>query len=342
MRKASVVHLLGFLFIFRFKKFISASELIDIDNLDCLNSENIDLYNNEYLNDDSVGLETENWRLDLLETTDECSKKRPCLDDEPGRNKQRKLSKLSYSARVQRSKRLFNDLAQHFQAQRRIHESFVFSNYEILNWPDHINPRKTIWNMTEITEIREKMKDFVYEPFRFNPKGSILIKREECFETIRKVFLAQNPNEFQFDLKHCKISKWPRNVPKNKDLWDIFACNKIVSVANNLVFTPFTRNIKGKVRPKEYFILNSIPIVKFNTLKNQNEARDILFERYKLETGLTKKGINWSLIDRSQIHEKYDKVPFNHISIRWKKFYGNPEIMDNIHFKHPVEDTSEA
>ena len=73
-----------------------------------------------------------------------------------------------------------------------------------------------------------------------------------------------------------------------------------------------------------------------NVILNENctkkEMKAMISARFKEETGRNSM-IDWRLLDRSQIPEKYNNVPLNSATLANKLIFRNPEIIDSIHFK---------
>jgi hypothetical protein len=63
-----------------------------------------------------------------------------------------------------------------------------------------------------------------------------------------------------------------------------------------------------------------------------------MLERFRRETGQLKaKAVSWKLLDRSSIPSEYDEVKIGSDSMSRPKYFLNPEIVDNIHFKQYTE-----
>ena len=62
-------------------------------------------------------------------------------------------------------------------------------------------------------------------------------------------------------------------------------------------------------------------------------VKKLLHERFKVESGQSNaRKLDWQLLDKRCIPEKYHEVPLNFLTIQSPLIYQNREIIDNIHF----------
>jgi len=329
--------LIFFLIISEYYNSCFASEFDEDETLRSFSYEPIDAEIVNYFNEES--LVSDNW-----ETALETPKKRRRCENFEKRACRKRVYDKSIEARSGRKFKLMKELSTLFEAQRGDQETFVLRNYDIINWPSEVEMRKTIWSILDINMIRERMNDFIFLPRDQHIKNMIesrvtdisadlIIRRKETFESLKEVFLKQHPSEPCLNLNDYEIKNWPERVPIMKELWTTPACDRILNSMNCFVFVlmkkKMTRGQDGLI------ILDSIQNIQLDDTLSRNASHDMLLERFISETNQNKaKCIDWSLLDRSAIHEKYDQVPLNCFTTLWIKVYKNHEIIDNIHFKY--------
>ena len=68
-----------------------------------------------------------------------------------------------------------------------------------------------------------------------------------------------------------------------------------------------------------------------------NMIKELLLQRFRCETGDNNaESVQWDLLDTSMIPLKYSNIIINESTISEPRFFRNPEIVNNIHFIHPM------
>lgn len=154
-------------------------------------------------------------------------------------------------------------------------------------------------------------------------------------EKLKEIFRNQFPNS-NFDLRLYEIENWPSSVDLNNSYgWrrrDLVIINEGIpfyrfflrgtfanySSKRNRLTSKDTECLEGVQLKKEYF---------------KRKILRLLFERFKTESGHSNASkINWKLLDRSQVPEKYNNIMLNSMTVSNQLIFKNPEIIDNIHF----------
>lgn len=157
----------------------------------------------------------------------------------------------------------------------------------------------------------------------------------QVIRKLKEVFWSQFPSR-EFKLRAYDVVNWPPGIDSHESYnWrrdDLIRINERI---------PFYRFEKREAVPSEYYrktllhSLNEMECLK-NVILNENctkkEMMTIISARFKEETGQNSR-IDWHLVDRSQIPEKYNNVPLNGATFANKFIFRNPEIIDKIHFK---------
>jgi len=160
----------------------------------------------------------------------------------------------------------------------------------------------------------------------------LVAKRIETADALRAVFQIHRPCETCPNLSNYEILNWPNKVSKMMKRWSSFDCESIRVSLNKLAFIP--KKLEKTIRSNGLRCLELIPELVLNEKLNRPEILDMLLKRFRRESGrIEATFIQWSLLDRSAVPEKYNQVPLNCNTLGWKKIFQNPEIIDNIHFR---------
>ena len=265
-------------------------------------------------------------------------------DDEEGPPLKRRRGKhddARSNIKDERKYKIIRELDAILKCQRGENEKFSFRRYTILNWPENINPHKRFWTLSEIKVIKSRMGNYRFElkgkdktisqspnsPETLRYPNDLLVElQNETFEELQAACKLQNPSGDCSDLYVFDIENWLDGVPKLKVYWDESVCVRIRADMNKFIFVPDNNGGKGKM-------LGSITRHILDRNLSSDEVYLMLLERFKVEAQKPNaKSINWTRLDRSAIHKKFDHIPLNYETLRWVRVFQNHEIIDNIHF----------
>ena len=136
----------------------------------------------------------------------------------------------------------------------------------------------------------------------------------------------------RISLNDYHVENWPESVGFYKTYWSKADIKKINESIPLLKFHPKVMSL----HLTEELCLEKIKCL----VEAENDAsltyesfKKIVTERFKAECGhINGKYINWMLLNRRSIPEKYNEVPLNSRTIQSPLIYRNREILDNIHF----------
>ena len=160
-------------------------------------------------------------------------------------------------------------------------------------------------------------------------------KRRMLKMDLKKLFRSQNPNE-RLVYRNYEILNWPEGVGNIWDCWSKSGIEKIRENMHKYVF---------KKRPKPFSMTMEFGLEKLGAMDDildesmtYESTVKILLARYREETGESNAcRIRWNRVDRRDIPAKYDGIEFNTMAMKLKKFYKNPDIVNNIHFYKPID-----
>lgn len=146
---------------------------------------------------------------------------------------------------------------------------------------------------------------------------------------LKSLFYAQHPNE-KYSLRQFDIVNWPEGIDLLSKTWRKREMETIREMMQEFVF-----------KKRELAIIDNSDY-KREHVRRKTEVHDFLLKRYREESGDTMAiNINWNQLDRRNIPSKYDEFDVNCYTQSHKAFYGNPEIVYNVHF-YPLNDPEEA
>ena len=157
-------------------------------------------------------------------------------------------------------------------------------------------------------------------------------QREKLINSkLHEIFKVQHPT-IGYNLRNYFVENWPEDVDLMKDHWSKEELDKINEKLPILNF---------QLRDQYLTICMQFGFDKMKCLTEAeldfsltNDIVDkLLYLRFKVETeqpNATR--LNWKLLDRSSIPDKYNEVPLNFLTIQSPLIYRNREIIDNIHF----------
>ena len=159
---------------------------------------------------------------------------------------------------------------------------------------------------------------------------NICAKRKLLKMELRKLFESQHPDE-ELVYRNYEILNWPEGVG---NIWDYWSRSEIEKIRGNMDKFIF------KKRSKPFSMAMELGFDKLGNLDGilnksmtYKSTMKTLLARYRVETGdLNAPRIRWNKVDRRDIPAKYDGVEISKTAMTLKKFYKNPEIVNNIHF----------
>ena len=156
-------------------------------------------------------------------------------------------------------------------------------------------------------------------------------------QKLREVFHDQFPDR-NFCLRAYDIKNWPQGIDLHGSKpWNRNEFLQINERIPYMLFVPRKTVIKAEYSIKALrHGLREMECLTSATLRKdyfKDDMMEMISERFRRETGQPSEAkIDWRLLDRSQIPEKYNSVPLNSATVNNKLVYKNPEIIDNIHF----------
>ena len=173
-------------------------------------------------------------------------------------------------------------------------------------------------NLDSINEVRTKKI--------VNDQSSARDRSKQLKLELQELFNKQHPDQL-YNLKKFRILNWPLEVNLFKSYWTKKEMNIIRRKMNEFKFVPMPITYEAEMENE------------FGVVLEKHWTKIIVFlfilDRFRLETGDPDAAcVRWDLLDRSQIPSKYDRFEINHYTMRETRFFKNPEIVHNIHFKH--------
>ena len=163
---------------------------------------------------------------------------------------------------------------------------------------------------------------------------------------LREIFASQYPR-FDYSLRAYEIENWPPGIHSyDTEKWsksDLIQINEMIPYIR---FVPRKTFIEADYNIKKLrYSLRDMECLTSATLNYdylKPKMMKMIFERFRLETGRPfATRIDWDLLDRSQIPEKYNYVPLKSETVSNQLIYKNPEIINNIHFYRTSNNDSE-
>ena len=186
-------------------------------------------------------------------------------------------------------------------------------------------------------------------------------RQKEILTKLKQVCESQNP-QVDFRLNSFNVMNWPKDVYIHKRYWSKLDSKKIENALHLLKFVPKEDGNKLSIEAQSNMAqkpcltraqsdmaqkqcltktqsdLELMPCLIDAVLDETltlSKAYILLIKQFKGESGIPEAlYINWSLLDRSAVPEKYSQVPLNSLTILCPLIHQNREIIENIHFKH--------
>ena len=149
--------------------------------------------------------------------------------------------------------------------------------------------------------------------------------------TMRRIFDKQFPG-CVYSLRNFYIENWPEDVDLLKEHWT----NKELAEINGKMPSFIFRYRDEQMTLDRQFDLHKFTCLteaELDTSMSYKDVTNFIHERFRTESGpLEAIRVDWRLLDRSRIPDKYSQVPLNSFSIQCKLIQFNREIIENIHF----------
>ena len=180
-------------------------------------------------------------------------------------------------------------------------------------------------------EILDSLREFCtkeseninFDCYRYRDRGHVRDRSKKLKSELKELFCKQNPHK-RYNLRDYQIENWPSEVDLYKNSWTNQEMNIIKSKMSEFEFVPMPKTIEfGVVLEKDW---------------TRAKVFQLILDRFRHESGNPDANfVNWDLIDRSLIHSKYNRFEINHFTMNEPRFYKNPEIVPNIHFKRSLK-----
>ena len=194
-------------------------------------------------------------------------------------------------------------------------ETFRFSPLEIID--------EEIGDISKdyvVDDLQDSLEGQVKNALSFSPLGFTetrdyeSLNNNEDIETVKELFLNKETKTETADIEKI-FDEIPKVIPNVSEICKV---HEVKFVINAL------RSLNGNYR--DY------------SMTREDCFAEIL-GRFKRETGWRKgKTIDWSQLDRTKVPAKYDEIEINAIMMTKSKYFRNPEITNNIHFKPYTEE----
>ena len=170
----------------------------------------------------------------------------------------------------------------------------------------------------------------------FNEHDSRPERESRIRKRLRGIFQLQFPRT-KYSLRHLYIENWPEDVNLYKEHWSKEELDKINERMHLYKFhardTPMTLN-----RQLNLHKMKCLTEADLDTSIRYDAVMQMVKKRFKIESGLPEAvRVDWRLLDRSRLPEKYHQVPLSSFSIKSSLILFNREIIENIHFR-PVSE----
>ena len=170
----------------------------------------------------------------------------------------------------------------------------------------------------------------------FNDHDSRRKRESRIRKRLREIFQLQFPKT-KYSLRHLYIENGPEDVNLYKEHWSKEELDKINERMHLFKFharnEPMTLNRQLNLDKMKY-----LTEAKSDTSIRYDAVMQMVKKRFKIESGLPEAvRVDWRLLDRSRLPEKYHQVPLSSFSIKSSLILFNREIIENIHFR-PVSE----
>lgn len=217
-------------------------------------------------------------------------------------------------------------------------DDFVPHGFGIIDYPfewdvasslDFQNTTDPSDNTTNSSDTNPLFDQLVYEDSLSKTERTSRMRNR-----LRDIIKFQFPDAavHRISLNDYRIENWPESVGFNKKYW---SKSDIKNINENIPLLKF-HSKEMPLHVSQEFCLDQIKCLveaKNDTSLTYMAFKKIVAERFKSECGfINDVCLNWKLLNRRSIPEKYKDVPLNSKTIQSPLIYRNREILDNIHF----------
>ena len=156
--------------------------------------------------------------------------------------------------------------------------------------------------------------------------------RRAINQKLQEIFNSQFPEQ-RFDRRKCTVENWPTDVDWFNGL--CWSETDLIKINEGIPFYRFIKQHRSSLERQNISseVMDCLKNAVLNEVMTRRSTRRILFDRFKLETGINDaQFIDWKLVDQRKIPKKYAKVLINSDTLGSKFIFQNPEIVNNIHF----------
>lgn len=173
--------------------------------------------------------------------------------------------------------------------------------------------------------------DTLMAPLVFGINELVVDRNRRMRAKFKEILEFLFPN-CQYSLGFYYIYNWPEDVNLYKDPWTI---NELDEINRRIPLMKFFFKRRTYSLDKElgFNTMKCLIHAELDSLMTYESAMKIVFDKFKVQSGLLiYNSIDWSLLDRRDIPEKYKEVPLNSETLQSALIFCNREIIDNIHF----------
>ena len=180
--------------------------------------------------------------------------------------------------------------------------------------------------------INSTTNDSPFQPFVFDKNLRSAEIQNLLDRKLREIFTSQFPTK-RYSLRAFYIENLPEGVDLLRKRWSKSDMEKINA---NLPLLKFRKRSQHLTWNQEFGLDQMKCLTEAELDMNltfENGVKPLIIERFKAESGLIDSDwIDWRLLDRSAIPEKYNEVPLNSGTFKCSLVFHNREIIENIHF----------
>ena len=180
--------------------------------------------------------------------------------------------------------------------------------------------------------INSTTNDSPFQPFVFDKNLRTTEIQNLLNRKLREIFKTQFPTE-RYSLRTFYIENLPEGTDLLRKRW---SKSDMETINANLPLLKFRKRSQHLTWNQEFGLDQMKCLTEAELDMNltfENGVKPFIMERFKAESGLIDSDwVDWRLLDRSAIPEKYNEVPLNSGTFKCSLVFHNREIIENIHF----------